>query len=231
MSTPLQNLQHRLGYRFRNEAHLRRALTHRSASVQHNERLEFLGDSVVNMLTAEMLYERFEEAREGNLTRMRAQLVRGETLATVARELGVGACLLLGQGERNSGGAERTSILADALEAVIAAIYLDAGLETCRERIRLWFSPHVDALAVITDARDAKTRLQEWLQARAQGLPSYQVESVTGEAHNQHFVVTCTVEALREPARGEGGSRKQAEQAAAAEALKCLDDIQRAHRP
>lgn len=231
MSTPLQDLQERLGYRFHDETHLRRALTHRSASLDHNERLEFLGDSVVNMLTAEMLYERFEEAREGNLTRMRAQLVRGDTLAVVARELGVGEYLLLGQGERNSGGAQRTSILADALEAILAAIYLDTGLDACRERIRLWFSPHVDALAAAPDARDAKTRLQEWLQARALELPRYQVESVSGEAHNQHFVVKCTIGSLRDPVRGEGGSRKQAEQAAATEVLKCLNETEGANRP
>lgn len=230
MNGSLQRLQERLGYHFQSEAHLRRALTHRSASPLHNERLEFLGDSVVNMLTAELLYERFEEAREGNLTRMRAQLVRGDTLAVVARELGLGECLLLGQGERNSGGAERTSILADALEAVIAAIYLDAGLEVCRERIHLWFTPHLEALAITPDARDAKTGLQEWLQARGLELPSYQVETVTGEAHNQHFVVRCAVGSLREPVRGEGGSRKQAEQAAAAEVLKRLNDTQRAKR-
>lgn len=231
MSTDFHALQQRLGYRFQDETHLRRALTHRSASLDHNERLEFLGDSVVNMLTAEMLFERFEEAREGNLTRMRAQLVRGDTLAVVAQKLGVGECLLLGLGERNSGGAQRASILADALEAIIAAIYLDAGLDACRERIRLWFFPHVEALAAAPDARDAKTRLQEWLQARALELPAYQVESVTGEAHNQHFVVRCTVGLLHTPVLGEGGSRKQAEQAAAAEALKCLDDTQRANRP
>ena len=230
MISDLDALQKRLGYRFCDEAHLRRALTHRSASIQHNERLEFLGDSVVNMLTAEMLYERFEEAREGNLTRMRAQLVRGDTLAVVARELGVGECLLLGQGERNSGGAQRTSILADALEAIIAAIYLDTGLEACRERIRLWFTPHVEALAAAPDARDAKTRLQEWLQARALELPTYQVASVSGEAHNQHFVVKCIVASLGAPVPGEGGSRKQAEQAAAAEVLKRLNDTQRADR-
>lgn len=231
MDISLRRLQNRLGYHFRDETHLRHALTHRSASAQNNERLEFLGDSVVNMLTAEMLFERFEEAREGSLTRMRAHLVRGDTLSLVARELGVGDCLLLGPGERKSGGANRDSILADALEAIIAAIYLEAGLEVCRERIRLWFASLLDELMIGSDARDAKTRLQEWLQARGLPLPGYRVEETTGEAHNQRFVVACTVDALQQPVRGEGASRKQAEQAAAAEVLKRLNETQGTDRP
>ncbi len=225
MDISLRQLQNRLGYRFRDESGLRRALTHRSASPQHNERLEFLGDSVVNLLAAELLFEHFQDAREGNLTRMRAHLVRGDTLAVVARELGVGSCLQLGQGERKSGGADRDSILADALEAIIAAIYLEAGLETCRERVRVWFEGLVDNLARDTgDARDAKTRLQEWLQARGLPLPEYRVEQVSGEPHNQRFVVSCSVAALAEPVCAEGGNRKQAEQAAAGEVLKNLND-------
>lgn len=231
MNISLRCLQNRLGYHFQNETLLRRALTHRSASSEHNERFEFLGDSVVNMLTAELLFEHFEEAREGTLTRMRAQLVRGDALAVVARELGIGDCLLLGQGERKSGGAQRDSILADAFEAIIAAIYLESGLEVCRERIRLWFAPQLETLETGTDARDAKTRLQEWLQARGLSLPQYQVEKVSGEAHNQRFTVVCAIAALRESASGEGGSRKQAEQAAAAEALKRLNEIQGTDRP
>jgi len=205
----------RLAHRFVNGGLLDRALTHRSAGGAHNERLEFLGDAVLNFLVADVLYRRFPQAREGELTRLRARLVRAPTLAALGRSLNLGADLRLGGGELKSGGRERDSILADALEAVIGAVYLDGGLEPCRQLVHELYRDLLDDLRPETAAKDPKTRLQEWLQARRMPLPVYAVEGVAGEAHEQWFTVACSVTGFDVLARGEGPSRRAAEQAAA----------------
>ncbi len=216
-------LQRRIKHRFADTALLTRALTHRSAGAPHNERLEFLGDGVVNLFVAEALFQRWPNADEGALTRARAELVRESSLAVIARQLELGQHLLMGPGEMKSGGHRRDSILADALEAIVAAIYLDAGYEACRAVVLPWFEALLEALPVGKPEKDAKTRLQEWLQARQKPLPNYQSVAETGEEHDKRFVVSCT---LTEPvlsAEGEGGSRRVAEQAAAAAVLEQLE--------
>lgn len=208
------------GYRFTDPALLAQALTHRSAGSVHNERLEFLGDSLVNQFVADTLYRRWPKADEGALTRARAELVRESALATVARSLELGAQLVLGPGEMKSGGHRRDSILADAVEALVAAIYLDSGFETCRSVVLPWFAPLLDALPPPNKVgKDAKTRLQEWLQARQHPLPVYELLDERGEDHARMFRVRCTL--LQPPLRseGEGNSRRAAEQQAADAAL------------
>lgn len=203
-----------LGYRFADPGLLRQALSHRSVGVPNNERLEFLGDGLVGAIVAELLYERFPKASEGELTRLRARVVRREALAELARELSLGGQLRLGPGELKSGGFRRDSILADAFEALVAAIYLDGGWDTCRNWLRERCGRAVDALDPRQIA-DAKTRLQEWLQARGRGLPRYVLVAASGEAHAQQFEVECRAEGVAEPAHGRAASRKQAEQIAA----------------
>jgi ribonuclease-3 len=215
-------LQRTLGYQFRDSQLLRLALTHRSAGGRNNERLEFLGDSILNHVIAEALFGRFPKAREGELSRMRAALVKGDTLAEVARELELGDSLQLGSGERKSGGHRRGSILADALEAVIGAILLDAGVEQCRERVLDWFSTRLDDLSDSLVEKDPKTRLQEYLQGRGRPLPDYQLVDVNGAAHAQQFRVSCRLEQPGLVVEGSGSSRRRAEQAAALEALEGL---------
>ena len=214
-------LQERLGYSFRQMETLRQALTHRSASGRHNnERLEFLGDSILSMVIAEYLYGRFPQAQEGSLTRLRASLVKEETLAEVARRLELGAELHLGQGEIRSGGFRRDSLLADALEAVLAAVYLDSDdLAVCRNCVLNWFAPQLSTLQPDHVRKDAKTCLQEWLQARHLDLPVYQLHAVDGQSHEQTFIVQCHVVVLPEPVKGQGHSRRRAEQVAAEAAL------------
>ena len=216
------DFQRRLGYAFRDPRVLETALTHRSRSPIHNERLEFLGDAILNFVVAEYLYLRFAGASEGALSRMRATLVRKETLARCARDLDIGAHMHLGGGELKSGGQVRESILADAMEAVVGAIYLDGGIERCRdfvlERLR-------DSLAGVDPAhilKDPKSRLQEFLQQRGRGVPRYDIVEVHGEPHRQHFVVECAVEGLSGTFRGAAGSRRGAEQEAAERALVAL---------
>lgn len=198
------------------------ALTHRSAGGTNNERLEFLGDSIVNHIIAEALYQRFPRAREGELSRMRASLVKGDTLAALGRELGLGEYLLLGPGERKSGGFRRGSILADAVEAVAGAVLLDGGTEPCRACVLRWFGSRLDSPAVGEAGKDAKTRLQEYLQGRGNPLPEYQLLAVEGEHHAQQFTVACHVARPQLVAEGRGNSRRRAEQAAAREALQRL---------
>ncbi|MBT2748217.1 ribonuclease III [Lysobacter sp. ISL-50] len=213
----------RLGHGFANPALLQQALTHRSAGAPHNERLEFLGDALVNLFMAEALYQRWPQADEGALTRARAELVRESALAPIARALELGARLTLGPGEMKSGGHRRDSILADALEAVVAAIYLDAGFETCRERVLPWFVEAMDALPPAHKVgKDAKTRLQEWLQGRQKPLPVYALLSESGEDHAKSFRVSCTLSQPPLTSEGEAGSRRAAEQLAAEEALRLL---------
>lgn len=212
------------GYRFSNPELLERALTHRSASPCHNERLEFLGDALVNLIVAEALYLYWPHADEGVLTRARAELVRESALAAVGRRFGLGERLILGPGELKSGGHRRDSILADAVEAVIAALYLDSDFDRCRSWVLPWFEQALAALPAPNKVgKDAKTRLQEWLQARQLPLPVYTLIAESGQDHAKSFQVSCR---LAEPARiGEGraGSRRAAEQAAAAAVLAGLE--------
>ena len=211
------------GHRFSDPGLLRQALTHRSAGVPHNERLEFLGDSIVNLLIAELLFQRWPKADEGALTRARAELVREASLALIARQLELGARLTMGPGEMKSGGHRRDSILADALEAVVAAIYLDAGFDTCRTTVVPWFEELLAALPVGKPGKDAKTRLQEWLQARQRPLPVYELVLESGDDHAKVFRVSCTIIDPTLHAQGEGSSRRNAEQAAAVALIEKLD--------
>jgi ribonuclease-3 len=215
-------LQRALGYEFADPGLLTMALTHRSAGTRNNERLEFLGDSIVNHIVAEALYRRFPRAREGDMSRMWASLVKGDTLAELARELQLGDYLLLGAGERKSGGYRRSSILADTLEALAGAILLDAGYESCKTCVSGWFGTRLAQLEVTTTDKDAKTRLQEYLQGRGKPLPEYELLAVDGEDHNQQFSVACRLSAPKLVAEGTGKSRRKAEQAAAEQALQWL---------
>lgn len=222
MTDPLDLLQLRLGHRFTDPGLLRRALTHRSARRQHNERLEFLGDALLGFLIAEALTQRFGQAAEGELTRLRARLVSGEALAAVATELRLGEFLELGAGERKSGGHRRASILADAFEALICAVYLDAGIEVCRERVLHLLGPALERLQPGEALKDPKTRLQEWLQSRALERPQYHLVSEREHAGVWQFEVDCRVPPLPDPIRGTGSTRRAAEQTAAAAALERL---------
>lgn len=203
------------------------ALTHRSAGRPNNERLEFLGDALVNMLVAEMLYEAHPNASEGELSRLRAQLVSGRALAVIGRELALGDALKLGPGELKSGGYRRDSILADAVEALIAAVYMDGGFDACRQQVRRLFAERVAATP--KSHKDAKTRLQEWLQAHGHALPQYELVASHGEDHAKIFEVTCRIdEPLPLQAGGRAGSRRAAEQAAAESLFQHLAEQRRA---
>ena len=209
-------LQRALGHAFRDEALLAQALTHRSAAAQHNERLEFLGDALVNLIVAQALFERWPKADEGAMTRARAELVRESALATIARAKDLGSHLILGPGELKSGGHRRDSILADALEAVVAAIHLDADFEACRAVVLPWFDAAIAALPPPNRVgKDAKTRLQEWLQARQKPLPVYTLLSESGDEHAKLFHVACDITEPALRGEGSGGSRRAAEQVAA----------------
>lgn len=223
MTAAPDRLCKQLGYRFRSSATLQLALTHRSAATQHNERLEFLGDSILGLIISEALYQRFDSTREGELTRLRASLVKGETLAEVARGIELGGCIALGSGELKSGGRDRSSILADAMEALLGAVFLDGGYDAAREVILGLFAARLDALEPDRESKDPKTRLQEWLQARHYALPVYSIASVTGDPHNQHFVVQCSIAEPACETQGEGSSRRRAEQSAADSALAALN--------
>ena len=207
-----------LGHVFTDPALHELALSHRSVGARNNERLEFLGDALVNLLVAEMLYERFPKADEGELTRLRARLVSEPALAELARQLELGERLHLGPGELKSGGHRRASILADAFEALVAAIYLDGGWQACRERLRGLFHARIDDAAANAD-KDAKTRLQELLQAHALALPCYELVASSGADHAKVFDVACVIEACALRVEGRGNSRRAAEQAAAAAAI------------
>ncbi len=215
-------LQQALDYRFSDQGLLERALTHSSAGRSNNERLEFLGDSILNHIIAEALYRRFPESREGELSRMRASLVRGETLAAVGAELELGSQLRLGPGERKSGGHRRASIIADALEAVIGAILLDSGVNRCRECVLALFQRRLEEIEPGSVGKDAKTRLQEYLQGANHPLPEYDLLEVTGRDHARQFRVACRLETPGLVAEGRGSSRRKAEQDAAGVALEKL---------
>lgn len=205
-----------LGSSLGSEALLEDALTHRSHGSRNNERLEYLGDAVLNFVVAELLYREFDGATEGELSRYRASLVSGETLGEVALEIGLGNHLRLGEGELKSGGYRRTSILADALEAVIGALFLDRGLDAARNAVVRLLGPRLRQLPAAADLKDPKTRLQERMQAKGLVLPSYEVLEVTGEPHDQEFQVSCEVIGLGLRAVAQGSSRRRAEQEAAA---------------
>lgn len=215
MNNQLVRLSASLGYSFQSEGLLRQAITHRSHSAQHNERLEFLGDAVLNCTIARALYDTFPKLPEGTLSRMRANLVRQETLAEIALRLKLGEYLLLGEGELKSGGFRRPSILADTLESIFGAVFLDAGFEAARGVILRLFDPVIADIDPNDSGKDAKTQLQEWLQGRRHPLPDYQMTGTKGEAHDQIFVVTCRIPALGITTEGQGRSRRAAEQEAA----------------
>lgn len=222
MTLELQALQKRLGHVFAQPALLTRALTHKSFGSDHYERLEFLGDAVLGLCISALLYGRFDRSDEGDLTRIRAHLVRQDMLHRLAVQLGLPGLLRLSEGEARGGGAQRPSILADALEAVLGAIYLDAGFDRAREVADRLFAPLVDASTLDVWTKDAKTALQEWLQGRKLPVPVYRIDATRGKAHEQVFVVVCEVADLAVSASGEGLSRRAAEQAAAAQALSDL---------
>jgi len=212
----------KLDLRFHDPAWVRRALTHRSASGPNNERLEFLGDSILGFVIAEWLYERFPHADEGILSRLRASLVNQSVLAELARGFHVGDYLILGAGELKSGGYRRDSILSDVLEALIGALYLDQGMDACKTWLRRLFAARVERLSAEPALKDPKTCLQEWLQARNEELPVYTLLSVSGESHQPTFEVECRVTLLSDASTGTGPSRKRAEQLAAERMLQQL---------
>lgn len=224
----LDALQQRLGHVFAQPALLTRALTHRSFGVAHNERLEFLGDAVLNMAVSALLYQRFSGSDEGDLTRVRAHLVREESLHRAALGLGLPQVLRLSEGETRGGGAQRASILADALEALIGAAFLDGGFEAAQQVVRNLFGELIDSTEIDSWSKDAKTELQEWLQARRLAVPSYRIVATRGQAHAQTFEVECLVTPLGLAERGEGRSRRAAEQQAA---RRMLEGLKASDRP
>ncbi|MGB6136711.1 MAG: ribonuclease III [Shewanella sp.] len=223
---PIKNLPRlcrTLGYEFNNIELLAQALTHRSAANKHNERLEFLGDSILSIVISDALYHQFPKATEGDLSRMRATLVKGDTLTLIAKEFKLGDYLYLGPGELKSGGFRRESILADAVEAIIGAIYLDADLEVCRKLLLTWYAERLAKIKPGINQKDPKTILQEHLQGFKKPLPDYQVVAVEGEAHDQTFTVECKISELNEVVTGVASSRRKAEQLAAAQVLELLN--------
>jgi ribonuclease-3 len=225
MNSPIDKLERKIGYQFNDADLIHLALTHRSAAGKHNERLEFLGDSILSFVIADDLYHRFPKVNEGDMSRMRATLVRGHTLAELGREFELGDYLKLGPGELKSGGFRRDSILADAVEAVIGAVYLDSDTETVRGIILSWYQSRLDAIQPGVSQKDPKTRLQEFLQGRRNPLPVSTVTKIKGEAHNQEFTVECEVAGVDKPVIGKGTSRRKAEQAAAETALEQLSNV------
>ncbi len=217
-----KRLQTRLGYQFQSEELLIQALTHRSHGREHNERLEFLGDSVLNCAVAAMLYARYVDSSEGELSRLRANLVKQQPLFEISQMLSLPDALILGEGERRSGGTSRPSILADAVEAILGAIYLEAGFEQAARVIVKLYEPLLASINPAELGKDAKTRLQEFLQGRRLPLPVYQVVGTHGQAHHQRFDVECVLEKPRQVFRGSGDSRRKAEQEAARLALETL---------
>lgn len=223
MSEAHDRLLKTLGCNFSQPEFLEQALTHRSASACNNERLEFLGDAVLGMVIAHALYQKFPDATEGELSRLRSSLVKKPTLAAIARELKLGDYLNLGSGELKSGGYRRDSILADALEAIMGAVYLDGGFSASEVLILRLFSSRLDDIPAAAALKDPKTRLQEFLQSRQIALPAYEVIAITGQAHDQTFDVECRIAEANETTIGRGNSRRKAEQQAAEAMLARLD--------
>ena len=208
-----------LGYEFTDDKLLREALTHRSASNNNNERLEFLGDSILNFVIAEELFLRYRDVDEGDLSRLRAELVKKDGLAKIARDLSLSDHVILGGGELKSGGYRRDSILADTVEAILGAIYLDAGFDICKKMILRLYAHQLDTIPSPAELKDPKTRLQELLQSYKYALPIYDVIEIVGKAHQQTFTLTCRIEELAIETQGVAASRRKAEQLAAAQAL------------
>ena len=231
MDTRLEALQRRIGHRFDDARLLSRALTHRSFGADHNERLEFLGDAVLSVVISSLLYERFEGSDEGDLTRVRAHLVREESLHRVALQLAVPEVLHLGEGEARGGGAQRASILADALEALIGATFVDGGFDAARTVVTGLFGEIIATTDIASWSKDAKTELQEWLQARRLPVPTYRISATRGQAHAQTFEVECVVPALSLVEQGVGRSRRVAEQEAARRMLDALNNSDRPGGP
>ena len=222
MDSRLDALQSRLGRRFNDPRLLQRALTHRSFGADHNERLEFLGDAVLNMAVSSLLFDRFAGSDEGDLTRVRAHLVREDSLHRAALSLGLPEVLRLSEGEARGGGAQRPSILADAVEALIGAAYLDGGFDPAAQLVRQLFGELISSTDAESWSKDAKTELQEWLQARKLPVPTYRIVATRGQAHAQTFDVECAAPALGVAEQGEGRSRRAAEQEAARRLLSRL---------
>lgn len=217
------SLNESLGYRFQNPQLLRQALTHRSFASDNNERFEFLGDSILNLIIGEALYQKFPNAKEGQLSGLRSSMVCADTLVKIAREFKLNQYLILGEGELKSGGLERDSILSDAVEALIGAIYTEAGFEQCRAVVLGWFAEKLNQLSLEAKHKDAKTQLQEYMQACKSPLPEYKVVQIIGESHAQQFIVECRVAQLAIPTSAQATSRREAEKLAAAKALKLLN--------
>ena len=223
MNDPLSRFEQTLGYVFVNKGLLTTALSHRSLGEDNNERLEYLGDALLGFVIAETLYQRYPDASEGDLTRLRATLVKGETLARIARELQLGNFVLLGSGELKSGGWRRTSILSNTLEAILGAIYLDAGFTTCRDKVLSLFDAIIRETTPDTLVKDPKTRLQEYLQSHQQHLPEYNLIMERGESHARIFTVECAIPGLNVSVQAEGRNKRSAEQSAAQLALAKLN--------
>ena len=224
-SITINLLSKKIGYSFNKPELLIQALTHRSAKGQHNERLEFLGDSILGFVIAEALFEKFPKHDEGDLTRMRSSLVKGVTLAEIGRDFNLGEHLILGPGELKSGGHRRESILEDAIEAIIGAVYLDSDICRCKQLILTWFAERLNAIKPGNEQKDPKTRLQEYLQGRKISLPIYDVIDTSGQSHNQQFTVRCITEVVDTEVIAKGTSRRKAEQSAAQQVLALLDEI------
>ncbi len=222
MSASLDKFCNLLGYQFKDMSLLELALTHRSVSSKNNERLEFLGDAILGFVIADLLFQRFPQGTEGELTRLRASLVKGDTLAEVGLELFLGDYLRLGSGELKSGGFRRASILACGVEAVLGAVSLDGGYDAARTLIKQLFKVRLDNTSPDIAVKDPKTRLQEYLQGRKLPLPVYELLRVEGESHEQSFFIVCHVEGLEQPVQGSGASRRKAEQVAAKTAYDVL---------
>ncbi len=215
----LAALYRRLGYVFEDEGLVVNALTHRSKAKKNNERLEFLGDSILSFIISRELYTRYPDASEGELSAIRANLVKGESLTMIARELELGSYLLLGQGEMRSGGHHRDSILADCFEALLAAVFLDADMPTCYQVVTTIYQDRLSDKNLLYNLKDPKTRLQELLQANKLALPRYELTEVSGEQHQQVFTIKCHIKALKQSASGKGNSRRKAEKEAASNML------------
>lgn len=220
----LNALQGELGYEFKNAELLCQAVTHRSAKKQNNERLEFLGDSILNFVAASILYNEFDDASEGELSRMRAHLVKGDTLSKIGKELGIGKLLILGAGELKSGGRRRDSIVADAVEAIIGAVYLDSGMRASQGVVSRLLKPRMNSILAVEHLKDPKSRLQEFMQSRKLPLPVYHVEKIEGKEHDRTFWVMCSIEFEGLSVSSKGASRRKAEQNSA---ISLLDQIKR----
>lgn len=217
-----KRIESKIGYTFSDEHLLDLALSHRSVGSKNNERLEFLGDSLLNFIIAQALFMRFPKASEGELSRLRSLLVKGETLASIAREFDLGDHLLLGEGELKSGGFRRSSILADAVEAIIGGIYLDASFPVCQEKVLNWYQSRLDECSLEENVKDPKTRLQEYLQERKKPLPVYSILNIDGEDHSRIFSVECRIQGQKKATLGVSTNKRSAEKEAAEKMLQQL---------